>query len=130
MRTMSATEASRNFSDLLDAVERGETVTVTRGNRPVQSSTVEGFDSTSRPASSTRNVPRATASPHCSKISLAEVAGGTPGLFALVDVMASPWARMRWLMFALLVMPNRGALTHAFRETAVAPQGIGGTNAV
>jgi prevent-host-death family protein len=35
MRTMTATEASRNFSDLLDAIERGETVTVTRGNRPV-----------------------------------------------------------------------------------------------
>ena len=32
---MSATEASRNFSELLDAIERGETVTITRGNRPV-----------------------------------------------------------------------------------------------
>lgn len=28
---MTATEASRGFSDLLDAVERGETATVTRG---------------------------------------------------------------------------------------------------
>jgi prevent-host-death family protein len=35
MRTMTATEASRHFSDLLDAIERGESVTVTRGNRPV-----------------------------------------------------------------------------------------------
>jgi prevent-host-death family protein len=35
VRTISATEASRKFSDLLDAIERGETVTVTRGNRPV-----------------------------------------------------------------------------------------------
>lgn len=35
MRTISATEASRKFSDLLDAVEAGDTVTVTRGNRPV-----------------------------------------------------------------------------------------------
>lgn len=35
MRTMTATEASRHFSDLLDAVERGETVTIVRGNRPV-----------------------------------------------------------------------------------------------
>ena len=35
MRTMSATEASRNFSDLLDAIERGETVTITRGNHVV-----------------------------------------------------------------------------------------------
>lgn len=35
MRTISATEASRKFSDLLDAIERGEVVTVTRGNRPV-----------------------------------------------------------------------------------------------
>ncbi|GAA3386954.1 type II toxin-antitoxin system Phd/YefM family antitoxin [Cryptosporangium minutisporangium] len=35
MRTISATEASRKFSDLLDAIERGETVTVTRGNRAV-----------------------------------------------------------------------------------------------
>jgi prevent-host-death family protein len=32
---MTATEASRNFSDLLDAVERGETVTITRGNQVV-----------------------------------------------------------------------------------------------
>src|SRR5436305_9983491 len=35
MRTISATEASRRFSDLLDDIERGESVTVTRGNRPV-----------------------------------------------------------------------------------------------
>jgi prevent-host-death family protein len=35
MRTMTATEASRHFSDLLDAVERGERVTIVRGNRPV-----------------------------------------------------------------------------------------------
>ena len=32
---MTATEASRNFSDLLDAVEAGETVVVTRGGRRV-----------------------------------------------------------------------------------------------
>ena len=35
MRTMTATEASRNFSDLLDAIERGETVTLTRGHQAV-----------------------------------------------------------------------------------------------
>jgi prevent-host-death family protein len=35
MRTMTATEASRRFSDLLDAIERGETVIITRGNVPV-----------------------------------------------------------------------------------------------
>ncbi|WP_461003254.1 type II toxin-antitoxin system Phd/YefM family antitoxin [Streptomonospora sediminis] len=35
MRTMTATEASRNFSDLLDAIEHGETVTITRGRHPV-----------------------------------------------------------------------------------------------
>ena len=35
MRTMTATEASRNFSDLLDAIERGETVTITRGHHAV-----------------------------------------------------------------------------------------------
>ena len=35
MRTMTATEASRGFSDLLDAVERGESVTVTRNGKPV-----------------------------------------------------------------------------------------------
>ena len=35
MRTMTATEASRNFSDLLDAIERGETVTITRGNHVI-----------------------------------------------------------------------------------------------
>jgi prevent-host-death family protein len=32
---MTATEASRHFSDLLDAVEHGETVTIVRGNHPV-----------------------------------------------------------------------------------------------
>jgi prevent-host-death family protein len=32
---MTATEASRHFSDLLDAVERGERVTIVRGNHPV-----------------------------------------------------------------------------------------------
>lgn len=35
MRTISATEASRRFSDLLDAIEAGETVTVTRANRAI-----------------------------------------------------------------------------------------------
>jgi prevent-host-death family protein len=35
MRTMTATEASRKFSNLLDAIERGETITITRGNQPV-----------------------------------------------------------------------------------------------
>ena len=32
---MNATEASRRFSELLDAVERGEEVTVIRGGKPV-----------------------------------------------------------------------------------------------
>lgn len=35
MRSVTATEASRRFSDLLDAIERGESVIVTRGNRPI-----------------------------------------------------------------------------------------------
>jgi prevent-host-death family protein len=35
MRTMTATEASRKFSELLDAIERGETIRITRGNRPI-----------------------------------------------------------------------------------------------
>ncbi len=35
MRTMTATEASRNFSALLDAIEHGETVTITRGHHAV-----------------------------------------------------------------------------------------------
>ena len=35
MRTMTATEASRHFSDLLDAVERGETVIIFRGSQPI-----------------------------------------------------------------------------------------------
>lgn len=35
MRTITATEASRKFSELLDAIERGETVTITRGAHPV-----------------------------------------------------------------------------------------------
>lgn len=32
---MTATEASRNFSAVLDAVEDGETITITRGNARV-----------------------------------------------------------------------------------------------
>lgn len=32
---MTATEASRAFSDLLDAVEQGETVSITRGRRAI-----------------------------------------------------------------------------------------------
>ncbi|WP_029144984.1 type II toxin-antitoxin system Phd/YefM family antitoxin [Microbacterium luticocti] len=35
MRTITATEASRRFSDLLDAVEGGEGVTITRGGHAV-----------------------------------------------------------------------------------------------
>lgn len=35
MKTITATEASRRFSDLLDAIESGESVTITRGNQPV-----------------------------------------------------------------------------------------------
>ncbi|MCI1747764.1 MAG: type II toxin-antitoxin system prevent-host-death family antitoxin [Acidipropionibacterium sp.] len=35
MRTISATEASRRFSDLLDGAEAGESVVVTRGGRRV-----------------------------------------------------------------------------------------------
>jgi len=35
MRTMTATEASRHFSDLLDAVERGERVIILRGSHPI-----------------------------------------------------------------------------------------------
>jgi antitoxin (DNA-binding transcriptional repressor) of toxin-antitoxin stability system len=35
MRTVTATEASRNFSGLLDAIERGETITITRGHHAV-----------------------------------------------------------------------------------------------
>ena len=55
-------------------------------------------DGTSRPPSSTRSWPRATASLHCERISPADVAGGTPGRLALVEVIASPWARMRRAM--------------------------------
>jgi prevent-host-death family protein len=35
MKTITATEASRHFSDLLDAVERGETIMIVRGSHPV-----------------------------------------------------------------------------------------------
>ena len=35
MKTMTATEASRLFSDLLDAVERGDTIIILRGSHPV-----------------------------------------------------------------------------------------------
>lgn len=35
MRKISATEASRRFSELLDTIEAGGSVTVTRGNRAI-----------------------------------------------------------------------------------------------
>ena len=35
MRTITATEASRNFSELLDSIEAGETVTITRGGERI-----------------------------------------------------------------------------------------------
>lgn len=35
MRTVTATEVSRRFSQLLDAIERGETITITRGHHSV-----------------------------------------------------------------------------------------------
>ncbi|SNS91196.1 Antitoxin component of toxin-antitoxin stability system, DNA-binding transcriptional repressor [Micrococcales bacterium KH10] len=35
MRILTAAEASRQFSQLLDAIERGETVMVTRGGRAI-----------------------------------------------------------------------------------------------
>jgi antitoxin (DNA-binding transcriptional repressor) of toxin-antitoxin stability system len=35
MRTITATEASRRFSDLLDAIEAGESVAVSRGGRTI-----------------------------------------------------------------------------------------------
>lgn len=35
MKTITATEASRNFSNVLDAVERGEEITVTRNGVPL-----------------------------------------------------------------------------------------------
>ncbi|WP_028648852.1 type II toxin-antitoxin system Phd/YefM family antitoxin [Nocardiopsis sp. CNT312] len=35
MRTITATEAARKFSDLLDAIESGERVTITRGRTPI-----------------------------------------------------------------------------------------------
>ena len=37
MRTVTATEASRSFAALLDEVENGETVVVTRGGRRIAS---------------------------------------------------------------------------------------------
>lgn len=35
MRTITAADASRQFVDLLAAVERGESIVVTRGDRPI-----------------------------------------------------------------------------------------------
>jgi len=35
MKTISATVASRGFSEVLDSVERGETIRITRDGRPV-----------------------------------------------------------------------------------------------
>lgn len=35
MRTMTATRVSRGFSEALDAVEHGDTITITRGGVPV-----------------------------------------------------------------------------------------------
>ena len=45
MREMSASEASRNFAAVLDAVERGETIVVTRSGRRVASIVAAPVDS-------------------------------------------------------------------------------------
>ena len=34
-KIMTATEVARNFSEVLDAVEAGDEITITRGNKPV-----------------------------------------------------------------------------------------------
>jgi prevent-host-death family protein len=34
-KIMTATEVARNFSDVLDAVEAGDEITITRGNKPI-----------------------------------------------------------------------------------------------
>src|SRR5207302_884245 len=67
---------------------------MTRGWRPMQSTTVDAFEGVRRPPSRTRRSPRAIASGHCASISPTVIAGGTPGRFALVDVIGSPCARM------------------------------------
>src|SRR6476646_1012479 len=66
---------------------------ITRGRRPVQSTTGEGADGARRPPSSASSVPRAITDFHCETISPTDVAGGTPGLFALVEVSGWPYAR-------------------------------------
>jgi prevent-host-death family protein len=35
MKTMTATEASRNFASVLESAERGETIVITRGGKPL-----------------------------------------------------------------------------------------------
>jgi hypothetical protein len=67
---------------------------MTRGRAPMQSTTVDGSDGRSVPPSSTRSWSRAIASHQSRRIIAAESAGGVPGLFALVDVIGSPYARM------------------------------------
>src|SRR6185437_14647157 len=67
---------------------------ITRGRAPMQSTTVDGSDGLSVPPSSTRSWSRATASHQSRRMVAAESAGGVPGLFALVDVIGSPYARI------------------------------------
>src|SRR5688572_7223514 len=67
---------------------------MTRGARPMQSTTVDGSEGVSRPPSRTRRSPRAMASGHCVRISCDVIAGGTPGRLALVEVIGSPCARI------------------------------------
>jgi prevent-host-death family protein len=82
MRSITATEASRNFSALLDSVERGETVTVTRGGRTV----AELVPPTRRTGRDLRNALESIAPPDDS---FADDIRAAVGL--LVDEPADPW---------------------------------------
>src|SRR6185437_2855360 len=85
---------------------------MTRGCRPMQSTTVEGAEGTRRPPSRTRSVPRMIASLHCCSISPAAMAAATPGRLALVDVSGAPWASS-----------NRANAACEVQRTAMPPSG-------
>jgi antitoxin (DNA-binding transcriptional repressor) of toxin-antitoxin stability system len=83
MRTITATEASRNYSDLLDAVEAGESGRITRGKEPVA-------EIRPAPPHTTRDLLAALATlPPLDDQFEADIADG---LSCIVDEDEDPWA--------------------------------------
>ena len=83
MKTMTATEASRNFSAMLDLVADGETIRITRGNRIL----AEVTPARPRMAADLRAAIRAANLPPLDD----ELAGDIESALEMLTVGSDPW---------------------------------------